>query len=382
MKTIYLDNAATSFPKPPGVAEAMSNFLSTGAGNPGRGGHALAREAGRVVESARRALAGLIHAPDPSRIVFTLNATDALHIAFDGVLRPGDHVVTSPFEHNSVMRPLRQWRERGVEVDIAPARGGALDVDGMIELIRPGKTRLVAFTYASNVSGRLAPAQEIIRAARERGGAVLLDAAQTAGHIDLDVLKLGAQLVAFSGHKGLLGPTGTGVLYVEDGFEVEPVRAGGTGTNSESDAQPREFPQRLESGTPNTVGLAGLLAALEFIEQTGMEKIINKQDELMSRLIGGLRKIDGVRIVGDMSLPGVPVVSVVFERADVHEVAALLDARHSIAVRAGLHCAPEAHRVFGTSKSGALRISPGFFNSEADIDAVLSAIEQTLLIFV
>lgn len=375
---IYLDNAATSFPKPPAVAAAMGDALANAAGNPGRSGHALAVAAQRVVSDARRRLASLLGAPDPARVVFALNATDALNLALWGVLRPGDRVVTTSVEHNAVVRPLAALAERGVTVARARCGSdGTLDLDDLARTLASAPTRLVAMVHASNVSGTLLPAREAAALAHAHGALFLLDAAQTAGAIPIDVADLGADLVAFPGHKALLGPTGTGGLYVAPGLALAPLRQGGTGTRSELERQPSELPEALEAGTLNTVGIAGLGAALGVLAEVGVERIRAREEALTARLLAGLRETRGVRIHGPADARRrVGTVSLTLSGWDPADLAAALDGSFGIAARAGLHCAPWAHRTLGTLPDGTLRLSLGCFTTEADVDRAISALGE------
>lgn len=374
---IYLDNAATSWPKAPGVAEAMARFLQEEAGNPGRSGHRLARAASARVQATRQALARLLGVSEPERVVFTLNATDALNLALKGLLRPGDRVITSRMEHNSMTRPLRALQAAGVEVvKVSCFSDGLVEAEAVAQALRR-PTRLLAITHASNVAGTIQPVAELARLAHEAGAWVLVDGAQTVGALPLQVEELGADLLAFSGHKGLLGPTGTGGLYVGPGIELRPVREGGTGTHSESDAQPEELPHRLESGTPNTVGLAGLGAALDYLERRGLEAIREHERRLVEVLRDGLGKIPGLTLYGPRdprSQAG--VVSFTLEGWPPTEVAAILDASFDVAVRPGLHCAPDAHRTLGTFPAGTVRLSPGPFNTVDEMDQVVGFVER------
>ena len=373
---IYLDNAATSFPKPPAVAESIVDFLEHSAGNPGRSGHALAIAAQTVVASTRSQLAALFRVPDPARIVFALNATDALNIALWGLLRPGDRVVTTSIEHNAVARPLHAMAERGIEVTrVACAPDGTLDLDDLDRALRSGPVRLVVMCHASNVVGTILPAHEAAQRAHEHGALFLLDAAQTAGVLPIDVLEMGLDLLAFPGHKALLGPTGTGGLYVAPGVRLSPLRQGGTGTRSEEERQPEELPAALESGTVNTVGIAGLGAALRYLQQRGQRAIRAHEVALTARLIDGLMDIPGLRIhgTGDPARQ-VATVSLSLEGWEPVDVAAVLDSSFGIAVRSGLHCAPQAHRTLGTYPRGTVRLSPGCFTTDDDVDQALAAL--------
>ena len=373
---IYLDNAATSFPKPPAVAESIVDFLEHSAGNPGRSGHALAIAAQTAVDATRSQLAALFGAPDPARIVFALNATDALNMALWGLLRPGDRVVTTSIEHNAVARPLHALGARGVEVTrVACAPDATLDLDDLDRALRSAPVRLVAMCHASNVAGTILPVQEAAQRAHEHGSLFLLDAAQTAGVLPIDVREMGLDLLAFPGHKALLGPTGTGGLYVAPGVRLSPLRQGGTGTRSEEEKQPEELPAALEAGTLNTVGIAGLGAALRYLQQRGQPAIRAHEVALTTRLIDGMMDIPGVRIhgTGDPALQ-VATVSLSLEGWEPVDVAAVLDSSFGIAVRSGLHCAPLAHRTLGTFPRGTVRLSPGCFTTDDDVDQALAAL--------
>lgn len=379
---IYLDNAATSWPKAPGVAAAMADFLAHDAGNPGRGAHRLALAAGRLVEHTRSQLAALFGISDPSRVVFTANTTAALNLALKGLLKPGDRVVTTSMEHNAVVRPLYALAARlGIFVEKVPAgHDGRVSPAAMIDRITP-QTRLVVMTHASNVCGALQPVAEVGAACRRLGVPLLVDAAQTAGLFPISVNELGISLLAFPGHKSLLGPTGTGGLYVAPELELEPAVEGGTGTQSESPEQPANCPERYEAGTVNTVGLAGLAAGLAYIAERGLESLRKHELSLADRLRRELAALEGVRLVGatpDSAVADAPVISVVVEGRDSGEVAALLDRRYEIAVRSGLHCAPDAHRTLGTLRSGTIRFSPGPFNTNEDIDAAVAAMREII----
>jgi cysteine desulfurase / selenocysteine lyase len=373
---IYLDNAATSFPKPPAVAEAMAELLAHGAGNPGRSGHALAVTAQRVVSDARRLLASLLGAPDPSRIVFAQNATEAINQALWGLLRPGDRVVSTELEHNAVARPLAALADRGIEVvRVGCGPDGSLDLRDLERALKDAPTRLVEMIHASNVSGTILPAAEAARLAHQHGALFLLDAAQTAGSLPIDVARMGVDLLAFPGHKGLLGPTGTGGLYVAPGVKLVPLRQGGTGVRSEEERQPEELPEGLEAGTLNTVGIAGLAAALRYLGTRGVDEIRAREVALTERLLSALRETRSARVHG----PGdarrqVGTVSLSVEGWEPVDLAAALDGSFGIAVRAGLHCAPLAHRTLGTHPSGTVRISVGPFTTEEHVDQAVAAL--------
>ncbi|MDR2435410.1 MAG: aminotransferase class V-fold PLP-dependent enzyme [Treponema sp.] len=373
---IYLDNAATSWPKPERVYAAADRVLREESGNPGRSGHALSLAAGRRIEETRLCLARLFGAARPERIVFTLNTTDALNLAIKGILRPGDHVITGSMEHNSVARPLEALRARGVEYTKIPlcAVNGA-DPDAVKAAIRKN-TRLAVFGHVSNVSGTVNPVAEIGAICRERGIPLLVDAAQSAGSAPIDVERMNIDLLAFPGHKGLLGPQGTGGLYITEGLVLSPLREGGTGSRSEELVQPEGLPGRYESGTQNTAGIAALGEGARFIMEEGVEKTEGREARLASRLIGGLRDIPGITLYGPPEGPRRKgVVSITLAGIDPAQASLILDNAFGIAVRAGLHCAPDGHRTLGTlDRGGTLRISVGFFNTDEDIDRCVEAI--------
>lgn len=374
-KLIYMDNGATSFPKPPVVADAMSHFLHRVGGSPGRSGHRLSQEAARIVFSCREALAGLFGAPDSRQVVFTLNATEALNIAILGLLREGDRVVTTSVEHNSVMRPLRDLvRHRGIDLQVIPGdRAGRIDPD-LIEQSLHSKPRLLVVSHASNVTGALLPLSRIGEMARAAETLFLVDAAQSAGVVPIDVERDCVDLLAFTGHKGLLGPQGTGGLWVREGVEIRPLMRGGTGSNSELEEQPDFYPDALESGTHNAVGLAGLEAAIGYITDRGVEEIGRHEKTLASRLIEGLRTVEGLVLHGPgPEEPRTAVVSLTVPGVAPSEVGFLLDEAFGVLTRVGLHCAPGAHRTIGTFPTGTVRLSPGCFTTTEDIDYVVHA---------
>ena len=375
---IYLDNAATAFPRPPQVGDAILDLLSHRAGNPGRSGHALAVAAQATVDDTRRLLASLFGVPDPSRIVFALNTTDALNTALWGVLRAGDRVVTTSLEHNAVIRPLSALAERGVTVARVPCGAdGTLDLDDLARALQAAPTRLVAMIHASNVCGTILPVREAARLAHRHGAMFLVDAAQTAGVLPIDVREMEIDLLAFPGHKGLLGPTGTGGLYVSPDVRLTPLRQGGTGTRSEEERQPEALPEALEAGTLNTVGIAGLGAALRFLQGRGLAAVQAHEAALAARLLAGLRDIPGVRAYGTADpQQRVAVVSITVGGWEPVDLGAALDSAFDIAVRPGLHCAPVAHRTLGTFPRGTVRLSPGIFTTEEEIDRTLAALRE------
>jgi len=373
--TIYLDNAATSFPKPESVYAAVDQTLRGVGASAGRGGHREALTATRIVFAAREAAAGLFGIADSARIAFTASATEALNFALFGLLRPGDRVVTSTMEHNAVTRPLRAMQERGVIVVKVPAdRQGFVD-SAAIKQACAEPTRLVVLTHCSNVTGTLQPVEEIGPWCRRQGILFLVDAAQSAGQFGLDVAAMGIDLLAVPGHKGLLGPPGTGLLYVREGIELQPLIYGGTGGNSHSDLPPDGMPERLEAGTLNTPGLAGLQAGIEFLLREGLSNVRAREAELLAHLISGLREIPEVELYGplDSRFHG-EVLSFNLNGCDPAEIGFLLDRDHDILCRVGLHCAPDAHRTIGTFPRGTVRVSPGCFTTAAEIDHLVSAV--------
>ncbi len=371
----YLDHAATSFPKPEEVTRAMTRYLTDVGVAAGRGASARAVEAGRVVAEARGKLARLLHVEDPNRIVFTLNATDALHLAFLGILKPGDRVVTTVMEHNSVLRPLRSHETRGgVVVRVAADAEGVVQLSELRTALVPG-TRLLAIQHASNVTGAIQPVAEAAALAHRVGALVLVDAAQTMGTRAVDPAELGADLVAFAGHKGLLGPLGTGALWVAPHVDLAPVREGGTGTHSEDDRQPSSWPDRHESGSANTPGIAGLDAALDVLLARGIDAIAAHKAMLGERFLERIRAVGRVEVFGPTSMRAREAVFPLrIPGLDPHELALVLDSAFGIEVRAGLHCAPLAHRAIGTFEGGAVRASFGMTSTEDDVDAIVSAL--------
>jgi cysteine desulfurase family protein len=398
-KLIYLDNAATSFPKPPQVAEAMVYFMDHVGANPGRSGHPLAQEAGRIVQSVRTGLAQLFNIDDASRISFTLNVTESLNTVFNGYLNPGDHVVTTAMEHNSVMRPLTYLRDKGqITLDIAPCnRKGLLDIDALAGLLNK-RTRLVVLNHASNVCGTLQDAAAVRNAIGDVP--LLLDAAQTAGVYPIDVKALGIDFLAFTGHKGLMGPQGTGGLFIRKGIELRPLKLGGTGSQSENLHQPDFMPDALESGTQNNVGIAGLGAAVAFILSEGIEKIRRHEQMLTKALLDGIYDLQNVAIYGPLNpAQQVAVVSLTFDSTlsensagslgcgavnlewyddsvSIGQAEDRLSSQFNILVRVGLHCAPLAHRTIGTFPDGTVRLSMGYFNTLEDIGLAVQAIRR------
>jgi len=364
----YLDNAATSWPKPETVYLAVDHFMREVGGTPGRGGHRREEEAAHIADQTRAAIAELFHAPDPNGVAFTLNATQAINMALKGLLQPGDHVITSSIEHNAMWRPLKALERRGVAVTAVPcAPNGSLDPADVEIAIKP-ETRLIAMLHASNVLGTILPVTEIGALSRRRGVPFLVDAAQTVGAYPIDMQTMNIDLLAFPGHKGLFGPPGTGGLIVRPGLTLETWMEGGSGTESEPETMPEALPLRLEAGTQNAAGIAGLLAGVRFVLEHGVDKIRQHEMALTTLLIDTLGDAPGLKVLGPTDLSQrTAVVSVIIEGYVPDQLAAVLDQVFDIATRAGLHCAPQAHRTAGTLESGALRFSPGYFNTADEI---------------
>lgn len=380
----YCDNAATSFPKPEAVATAMKEFLTSGAVNPGRSGFDLSLATGRRIDRVREHLDRLFNNPagDPDRTIFTHNATSALNLAIAGVCRPGDHVVATVMEHNSVLRPLHMLRKNGViTFDLVSCdTTGRVDPAEVAAKITPA-TRLVVMTHASNICGTVQPAAEVGKICRDREVLFLLDAAQTAGLIPVDMQGTNADLVAFTGHKSLLGPTGTGGLVVGPGVDVRSTIWGGTGVRSSLSEHPEEYPWRLEAGTLNTVGIVGLAAALDWIQEKGATAIFEHERQMADNFLAGCARLDKVAVHGfgtpspvALGPDHLPVFSVTVAGRSAEEIGLFLDTDWNIAVRTGLQCAPLAHEALGTSPEGSVRFSFGPFTTTRDIETVLTAL--------
>ncbi len=376
--SIYLDNAATSYPKPETVYREMDDYLRNTGVSSGRGSYQRALEADRLVFDTRRSLARLFGISDPSRIAFTCNATEAINLALKGFLSPGDHVITTTMEHNAVWRCLKTMEAKGrIEMSLAKCtEEGSLDPEDLGGLFR-SKTRLVVMTHASNVTGTLMPVKETADLAHDRGVPLLVDAAQTAGAHPIDVTDLGIDFLAFTGHKGLLGPTGTGGLYIAPGFDLTPLKEGGTGSESLLDYQPQTLPERYEAGTHNVVGLVGLGAGVDFILDEGVGRIQRRKRELTAAILDGLMPIAGIRVYGPCSPDRqVAVIGLNIEGVRPEHVAHVLDQVYDIQVRAGLHCSPLAHRAITALDTGTLRVSPGYFTTDAQVDRLLLALRD------
>ena len=373
---IYFDNAATSWPKPETVYTAMERFLREKGGNPGRASHSMAIAAGVVIEETRVLASRLINSPHKDRVIFTLNCTDSLNLGLKGLLKAGDHVITDSIGHNSVVRPLSRLVQQGVKVThLAPYSQDGYLVSGDIENAIIKDTKLIVVTHASNVNGIIQPVDKYGEIARKHGIILMVDAAQTAGTYPIDVQQSSIDLLACSGHKGLLGPTGTGILYVGERADLDSIREGGTGSESELEQQPTALPQRYESGTPNTVGIAGLGAALRYILDQGIDEIRRHEISLIDHLLDGLAQIPQITVYGPKdSARQVAIVSFNIDGWEPAEVGAILDQSFDIKVRTGLHCAPAAHKTFGTFPRGTVRIGIGCFTTHPEIDFAIEAL--------
>ncbi|AJY74883.1 aminotransferase class V-fold PLP-dependent enzyme [Paenibacillus beijingensis] len=375
---IYLDHAATSWPKPPEVAEAVMKAMLHDAANPGRGSHAMAVRAGRILFDTRKQLAKLFKVRNPNDIAFAANTTAALNQAIKGLLKAGDHVIATAVEHNSVRRPLEFLkRELGVTVTyVEPDAEGEVSAAKVKEAMR-ANTALVTVTHSSNLLGSIIPVEEIGAITRSSGAKLLVDAAQSAGVLNIDVEAMRIDMLAFPGHKGLLGPQGTGGLYLHPDLELTPLLHGGTGSQSELPEQPTVRPDRYESGTPNTPGIAGLGAGVRFVLNETTEKIHTKEWELTSRLMEGLSSVRGLKLLGPkLGKPRTGIAAFVLDGVDASEIAFILDQHYSIAVRSGFHCTPLAHESAGTGNTGAVRASVGYSTTERDVDALIDAMKE------
>ncbi|WP_437229397.1 aminotransferase class V-fold PLP-dependent enzyme [Planctomicrobium sp. SH661] len=378
MPRIYLDNAATSYPKPEAVYAAVDRYQRELGTAVGRGSTRASGDVQRIVDQGRLQAARMFGATGPQQVIFTLNGTDSLNLAIQGLLREGDRAITTVWDHNSVLRPLRELEtSRGIETQIIPAdKSGGVDLE-LLEQALKVSTRLVVVTHASNVTGIVQPVREIARLAHSAGALVLLDAAQTAGHLPVNLGEFDVDLIACPGHKGLLGPLGTGMLVLADGVhsQLQPLRFGGTGTTSESSRQPETLPEKFESGNLNAPGLVGLAAALEWRKSHSTQE---HETGLVRLLIEGLEQLPHVQVhLGEKERPRVGVVSFSIDRMLPQVVSTLLDQHFQIESRAGLHCAPLAHETLGTlEQGGTVRLSPGRFTTEAEIDLALEALAQ------
>ena len=376
---IYLDNAATTFPKPEEVYEEVMKCMREYGANPGRSGHRLALEAGRVIYDTRETLSKMFNIKNPMNLAFTCNGTDGLNIAIKGIFKSGDHVITSTMEHNSVLRPLKDIEKKGVELTIVECdEKGFINLDDIEKSIKEN-TKAVITTHASNVTGTIFPIKQIGELAHANNLIYIVDAAQTAGLYDIDVVDMNIDVLVFPGHKSLLGPQGTGAIYIGEDICIDCTKQGGTGSSSESLIQPDIMPDKFESGTPNTPGIAGLGKGAKFIMNRGMRNIRLHEQELTKYFLDGLNEIEEIIIYGPNDAEKqAPVISINIKDADSSEVGYLLDSEFDIAVRTGLHCAPLAHETIGTLQSGTIRFSIGYFNTKDDIDQALDALRSII----
>ncbi len=377
MTEIYLDNAATSFPKPESVYLAIDQFMRQNGASPSRGSYPRSQESERKLIQLRSKLSQFLGIPNPSRLILTANSTDALNMAMKGFLQQNDHVITTDLEHNAVLRPL--WglrRARNIEVSIVNSgTNGEINPDDIFKQVTP-RTKLICVTHASNVLGTIQPIAEIGRRCRESGIPFLVDGSQATGVMNVNVEELGVDFYAFTGHKSLLGPTGTGGLYVREGIEIDPFREGGNGTHSEDLNQPSTWPERHESGTPNTMGLIGLLAGVEFLQQHGVDAIHQHEIELNKMLMEGFKEIDGITIYGPEAEKKVGITSISFPAVNHAEFGQILGKKFGVMIRTGIHCAPLIHQTLGTKGQGTLRFSMGWANTKDDIETVLKNVRE------
>ena len=381
MNTIYLDNAASTWPKPSGVKQAMMTCLDEFAANPGRGGHQLAMRASKALYYTRTKLAQLFHISNPNDLIFTSNATSALNQGIKGVLRPKEHVITTTLEHNSVRRPLEYLKStQGIEISyVSPGMDLLFNISDFEKEIKHN-TSLIIVTHASNLVGALVPIKEIGDLCKRYDIPFMVDASQTAGVFPIDVQEMNIQLLAFPGHKGLYGPQGTGGLYIDPKLDLEPLLHGGTGSHSEWIEQPTTRPDRYESGTSNTVGIAGLGAGVEFVLETGLDKIRQKEMSLTVELLSRLEGMNAIKLYGQSKcIERSAVVAFTIDGLDASEAAYILDRQYQIAVRAGYHCTPLGHETMGTLNEGAIRASFGFFNEMTDVDALERAVREIVM---
>lgn len=377
---IYLDNAATTLQKPPQVAAAVVAAMHS-LGNSARGTSSGSLEASRTVYEARVKIAELLGCPKAEHVIFTCNSTEALNLAINGTILPGDHVISTDLEHNSVLRPLyRMEAEQGVELSFVPAdANGNVSYDDFETLIRPD-TRAIVCNHASNLTGGMIDLARVSRIARRQGALLIVDASQTAGCIPVDMEQIGADILCFTGHKGLLSPQGTGGMCIREGVEIRPLKVGGTGVQSYSKYQPQEYPTRLESGTLNSHGIAGLSAAVDFIREIGIDAISAKETALMHRFYEGVLQIEGVTVYGDFSTSQrTAIVALNIREYDSGAVSDELSQKYDIATRPGAHCAPRMHQALGTVEQGAVRFSFSWFNTEAEIDEAIRAVREIAL---
>lgn len=373
---IYLDNAATTMQKPEEVIEAVVQAMHS-MGNAGRGAHSASLEASRTIYDTRELLCRFFGGTDPRRLVFTSNSTESLNIAIKGLFEPGDHVITTMLEHNSVLRPLYEIEKRGVELTIIPAdKKGVIDYNDIEKAIRPN-TKAVVCTHGSNLTGNLVDIERIGKITRKNGLLLVVDASQTAGVFPIDVEKMQIDVLCFTGHKGLLGPQGTGGMYVKEGIQIRPLKSGGSGVQTYSKSHPAEMPTALEAGTMNGHGIAGLHAAVEYIQRTGIDQIRKREQECMKRFYEGVIQVPGVKVYGDFDdMNRCAIVSLNIGDYDSSEVSDELLTEYRISTRPGAHCAPLMHEALGTVEQGAVRFSFSHFTTDEEVDTAIKAIRE------
>lgn len=373
---IYMDNAATTMRKPKEVIEAVVTAMGS-MGNAGRGANEASLSASRIIYDTREKLCRLFHGESPKQIVFTANSTESLNIAIKGLLEPGDHVVTTMLEHNSVLRPLYEMQEKGVRLTIVKSNEkGMLDRKDLEAAVTPG-TKMVICTNGSNLTGNYIPLKPISDIAHRNGALFVVDASQTAGVFPIDVQEMGIDVLCFTGHKGLLGPQGTGGMYVKEGIALRPLKSGGSGVQTYSKIHPTEMPTALEAGTLNGHGIAGLHAAMSYLEETGVDMIRAREQELMKRFYDGVKEIPTVKIYGDFSsMDRCAIVTLNIGDYDSSEVSDELLTEYNISTRPGGHCAPLMHEALGTVEQGAVRFSFSHYNTEEEVDAAIEAVRE------
>ena len=374
---IYLDNAATTYPKPECVYEAIMDCMKNYCANPGRAGHKLAMKAAREIYDTRENIAKLFNVDNPMNIVFTNNATDSLNLAIKGLVKSGDHIITTSMEHNSVIRPIKALEKNNVENTVVQCdKDGFLNIQDLRNAIKPN-TKLIVTTHASNVCGTLIDIKSVGEVAKENNILYLVDASQTAGVYDIDTKKINVDMIAAPGHKCLLGPQGTGILYIREGLELNILKEGGTGSKSEDLFQPNLLPDKYESGTHNTPGIVGLNQGVKFILEEGIENIRKHEEDLCEYMLNRLEEVPNIVIYGPKdSKKRAAVISINIGNMDSGEITFLLDSEYDIATRSGIHCAPLAHKTLGTLEQGAVRFSLGYFNTKQDIDTAIEALKQ------
>ncbi|MGL5316014.1 MAG: aminotransferase class V-fold PLP-dependent enzyme [Peptostreptococcaceae bacterium] len=374
---IYLDNAATTYPKPECVYDSIMDCMKNYCANPGRAGHKLAMKAAREIYDARENIAKLFNVDNPMNIVFTNNATDSLNLAIKGVVKSGDHIITTSMEHNSVIRPIKALEKNNIENTIVSCdKDGFLNIEDLKNAIKPN-TKLIVTTHASNVCGTIIDIKSVGEIAKENNIIYLVDASQTAGVYDIDVKEVNVDMIAAPGHKCLFGPQGTGILYIRDGLELEILKEGGTGSRSEDVFQPNLLPDKYESGTHNTPGIVGLNEGVKFIFEKGIDNIRKHEEELCEYMLTRLEEVPNIVIYGPKnSKKRAAVISINIGNMDSGEITFLLDSEYDIATRSGIHCAPLAHKTLGTLDQGAVRFSIGYFNTKSDIDVAIEALKK------